>query len=175
MHNILEDKIFLNKNNWKPYVLFWNYIYQFNKTIIKAKQIDKETLSSDIFIPLININTELLYKFIKAKFDNYKILSTDWTFLKKWRLLYYNLSNKSELAIIVDLEYKTNIKNNQLELEIVTILTESGVLIEIHQTLIKETLSSVTSISDMMIDEILEILFFYDLEWYPLNISQFRI
>jgi len=168
---VLENKIYININNWTFYILFNYMIYQYNWDVVEANIQDMEFLHSDDYIKINDFNINYFYDYLISYVDVYKI-TNDNNFFKKGRLLKIIQNNDSQYGIIYEAKFN-ELKNWEYEIFSIDVLNEEGNIITIWKDYVYNILYPVANELDIKIDIIIEILWYYNMSNIDINYSEF--
>ena len=171
MNLLLTEKIFLNKDNWRFYIVFNNSVYQFNGEIIEIYDDDLDILQWNNFTTFNNIDIDKLYNYLKDDIDIYNILESC-DFYIRWRLVKVIYNGQLYTAIIANIMEKM-INDIDLDIYTIDVLLETGHTLTILKEYIHSNIQPLTSDIDIKIDGILEVLWYYNVENLDINFKQF--
>jgi len=158
------DNIYID-NNYKYFILFWNYIYNNIDwwSLYKLNNVDIENFKkSKDYVKLSSINSKLFLERLINEVDKNNVLKEN-IFFKKWRLLNYVKNNKIFLWVIINVKKEYNSKFEKYILSKIKILNQYGEILDFNKDFIDNYVRPITNDNDILSDKIIEILWYYNM------------
>jgi len=174
-YKILRDRIFIDYTTGNFVVIFWNYIYTNKKELILSneKGINNFLLNNPQYKDLNHYNIEDLLEWLKQWLDRYNIIEEN-VFFREWRLVCVRHWSSIGIWIITKIKKIAEWFEFQ-KIKYIDVITEYGEKLMLNKEQIEEKISRITWLDDIIIDSIIEILNYYNLDEIELNLEDFLI